>query len=77
MDGSRSYAAVCCPGPRANQQRTTTPCSREPGGPDRRTIADNRMNQLIVQTSESGIERISNLIRQLDQPSDEKTAEER
>jgi len=24
MDGSRSYAAVCCPGPRATQQRTTS-----------------------------------------------------
>lgn len=40
-------------------------------------VADNRMNQLIVQASESEIERISGLIRQLDQPIDKKTAEER
>jgi beta-lactamase regulating signal transducer with metallopeptidase domain/type II secretory pathway component GspD/PulD (secretin) len=40
-------------------------------------VADSRMNQVIVQASESEIEQISNLIRQLDQPIGEETAKER
>jgi len=40
-------------------------------------VADSRMNQVIVQASESEIEQISNLIRQLDQPIDKQTGEER
>ncbi len=42
-----------------------------------KVVADSRTNQLIVAASESEIEQISNLIRQLDQPGDEKAGEER